>query len=240
MRNMIEEGARAMGLSLPEGAADRLAAYHAMLEKAASQFNLTRVDFSPREAVDRNYLDALTPLAVPGLMDGVTTLCDVGCGAGLPGIPLSIALPHARVTLIDSLRKRVDFVSEVISDLGLNAECLHMRAEDAAKPGALRDRFDAVTARAVAALPTLVEWCMPLVRPGGRMIAWKGPSLQDELKSAGAAVRALNGGRCETFDTPIPGRDWQHKLFVLYKAGPTPRAFPRRGGEAKNRPIVGP
>ena len=237
MRDMIIEGAKAMGLSLPGDAADKLMRYHAMLTEAAAQFNLTKVDPNPREAVDRNYLDALTPLAVPGLLDGARTLCDVGCGAGLPGLPLSIALPHVRVTLIDSLGKRVAFVNDVIKALQLNAECLHMRAEDAAR-GALRDRFDIVTARAVAALPTLIEWCMPLTRPGGCMVAWKGPSLDEELASAPAAIRTLNGGAYRVVETPIPWRDWRHRLFILEKAGPTPKGFPRKSGEAKSRPLI--
>ena len=238
MKERILAGARAMGISLPEAAPEQFALYHAMLTEANRTMNLTRVSDDPDEAVDRNYLDSLTPLAVPGLMDGVKTLCDVGSGAGFPGIPLAIARPDIRVTLMDSLGKRVAFLNGVIERLCLNAEAVHLRAEEAAGLAAYRDRFDRVTARAVAALPVLCELALPLTRPGGRFIAYKGPSLDEELTAAAAALKRLNAGAAVCYSAPIPGRDWDHRLCVVPKAGPTPRAFPRRPGEAARHPIL--
>ena len=238
MKDLIASGARAMGIALPDGAADRFARYHDMLIEANKTMNLTRVPDDPAEAVDRNYLDSLAPLAVPGLLDGVTALCDVGAGAGFPGIPLAIARPDIRVTLMDSLGKRVNFLNDVINSLGLNAEAVHLRAEEAARMDAYRDRFDAATARAVAALPVLVELVMPLVRPGGRFIAYKGPSLEEELPASAAAIKRLNAGNAVCYPVSIPGRNWDHRLCAVEKLGATPKSFPRRPGEAARNPIL--
>ncbi len=238
MRNLILEGAKAMGIALPDGAADQFTAYHTLLVEANKVMNLTRVPDDPAEAVCRNYLDSLAPLAVPGLMDGAKTLCDVGAGAGFPGIPLSIACPGIRVTLMDSLGKRVAFLNDVIAQLGLNAEAVHMRAEEAARLPEYRDAFDRVTARAVAALPALCELALPLVKPGGRFIAYKGPSLDEELNDAAAVISRLNAGQAACTVVSIPERDWDHRLCVIRKNGVTPKSFPRKPGEAARHPIL--
>ena len=238
MKALISDGARAMGIALPADAPEQFARYHALLTEANKAMNLTRVPDDPAEAVDRNYLDSLSPLAVPGLMDGVKTLCDVGAGAGFPGIPLAIARPDIRVTLMDSLGKRVAFLSDVIAKLGLNAEAVHIRAEEAARLPVFRDRFDRVTARAVAAMPVLCELALPLVKRGGRFIAYKGPSLDEELAACPAVLKRLNAGEAVCFAAPIPGRDWDHRLCAVLKAGDTPKSFPRRPGEAARHPIL--
>ena len=237
MKDLIVNGARAMGIELTGEMAERFAAYHALLVEANKTMNLTRVPDDPAEAVDRNYLDSLAPLAVPGLLNGVKTLCDVGAGAGFPGIPLAIARPDIRITLMDSLGKRVNFLNDVIEKLNLNAEAVHIRAEEAAK-GEYRDHFDAVTARAVAALPVLIELAMPLVATGGRFIAYKGPSLDEELAQSAAAMKRLNAMGAACFPVVIPGRDWDHRLFVVKKNGATPKSFPRKPGEAARNPIL--
>ena len=127
MIDLIVNGARAMGIGLTGEMAERFAAYHALLVEANKTMNLTRVPDDPAEAVDRNYLDSLAPLAVPGLLDGVKTLCDVGAGAGFPGIPLAIARPDIRITLMDSLGKRVNFLNELIEG---GFRQLHARKKD--------------------------------------------------------------------------------------------------------------
>lgn len=238
MREMIVNGAKAMGIRLPDHAPDQLIQYHEMLTEVNKVMNLTRVADDPQESVDRNYLDSLSPLSIPGLMDGVKTLCDVGSGAGFPGIPLSIACPEIHVVMMDSLGKRVKFLNQVIDALHLNAEAIHTRAEDAAKLPAYRDQFDMVTARAVAALPTLLELSLPFVRPGGRMMAFKGPSLTEELASSEKALRKLCAQAIEAHAIEIPGRDWDHRLMLIRKTAPTPKAFPRKAGEAGRNPII--
>ncbi len=238
MRELIRAGAASMGLALPEDAPDKIVIYHEMLIEANKVMNLTRVPDDAAEAVDRNYLDSLAPLAVDGLLDGVKTLCDVGSGAGFPGLPLAIARPDIHVVLMDSLGKRVKFLQSVIDRLHLNAEAVHTRAEDAAKLPAFRDRFDLATARAVAALPVLCELVLPFVAPGGRFISYKGPSLSEELEQSGAILTRMRSRAVAEHSVLIPGRDWDHRLCVIEKNGKTPASFPRKAGEAGRNPIL--
>lgn len=238
MKDMIIKGAKEMGIILPDHAPDQLIRYHEILTEVNQVMNLTRVSDDPQESVDRNYLDSISPLAVPGLMDGVKTMCDVGSGAGFPGIPLSIVCPHIHVVMMDSLGKRVKFLNQVIGELHLNAEAIHTRAEDAAKLTDYRDHFDLVTARAVAALPTLLELALPFVRPGGRMMAFKGPSLDEELAASEKALKKLCAQPIQSHSITIPGRDWDHRLMMIRKTAPTPKNFPRKAGEAGRNPLI--
>lgn len=238
MRELICAGAAAMGIPLPADAPDKLIIYHEMLVEVNKSMNLTRVPDDAAEAVDRNYLDSLAPLAVPGLMDGVKTLCDVGTGAGFPGLPLAIARPDIHIVLMDSLGKRVKFLQSVIDRLSLNAEAIHTRAEDAARLSAFRDHFDCATARAVAALPVLCELTLPFVKPSGCLIAYKGPSLDEELEQSGTILRRMRSESIACHAVSIPGRDWDHRLCIVKKNAPTPAAFPRKAGEAGRNPIL--
>ena len=220
---------------MTERQAEQFEAYHDMLVAANARMNLTRVPDDPREAVDRNYLDCIAPLA--GGFPEAPTAADVGSGAGFPGIPLAIMLPDTRFTLIDALSRRVEFLRAVIARLGLNAEALHLRAEDAARQGALRERFDLTTARAVAPMNALCEFMLPLTRVGGRMLALKGPGLEAELAGAENAL-ALLGGEIERIQPlAIPGRDWNHRAAWIAKIAPTPDKYPRRAGMADKKPL---
>ena len=148
LETILMSRAAAMGIPMTAAQAAQFARYHALLTEANARMNLTRVPDDPAEAADRNYLDCVAVLA--GEFPRVSTAVDVGSGAGFPGIPLSIMLPEVRFTLIDALGKRVEFLRGVIDALGLNAEALHLRAEDAARRPELRERFDLAVARAVA------------------------------------------------------------------------------------------
>ena len=235
LKTLIKNGAAAMGIPMTERQAEQFEAYHDMLVAANARMNLTRVPDDPREAVDRNYLDCIAPLA--GGFPEAPTAADVGSGAGFPGIPLAIMLPDTRFTLIDALSKRVEFLRAVIARLGLNAEALHLRAEDAARQGALRERFDLTTARAVAPMNALCEFMLPLTRVGGRMLALKGPGLEAELAGAENAL-ALLGGEIERIQPlAIPGRDWNHRAAWIAKIAPTPDKYPRRAGMADKKPL---
>lgn len=237
LKNMILESARAMGIEMTEGQAAQFARYHEMLVEANAQFNLTRVPDELREAVDRNYLDCIAPLAHDFPAD-VRSLVDVGSGAGFPGIPLSIMLPEVRVVLVDALDKRVKFLRSVIAELGLNAEAVHARAEDAARRPELREQFDIATARAVAATNLLAEYLLPFVKVGGRMLALKGPGLDEELAEAAYAFEVL-GGRVERTGTmEIPGRDWSHRFAYIEKIAATPEKYPRKPGMPEKKPLI--
>ena len=237
LEQMLLTSAREMSIPMTDAQADKFAQYHAMLTEANARFNLTRVPDDLREAADRNYLDCVSPLA-HGWPEGIHTLVDVGSGAGFPGIPLSIMLPEAHVVLVDALGKRVKFLQSVIAALHLNAEAVHLRAEDAARRPELRERFDLAVARAVAPMNLLAEYLLPFVRVGGRMLAMKGPSLEGELAEAGYALSELGGRLDRVESAKIPGRDWSHSLVWVEKAAPTPEKYPRKPGVPEKRPLI--
>lgn len=238
MQTILREQADRMGRLLPLAQAEQLCAFHALLSEANRTMNLTRVPDDPAEAADRNYIDSLAPWLLTSWLDAASSLLDVGAGAGFPGIPLAIALPRAHVVLLDSLGKRVDFLNGAIERLGLNAEAIHFRAEEAAHRPELRGRFDVVTARAVAALPVLCELTLPFARVGGALIAYHGPKADEELTQCGKALRVLGGGAPEQARAAIPGRDWDHRLVRVPKERPTPKAYPRRPGEPSRKPLA--
>lgn len=233
---LLERSAR-MGRALSEKQAEQICAFHDILCEVNQSMNLTRVPDTVTEAADRNYLDSLAPWLLTDWLDNAESLLDVGAGAGFPGIPLSIALPDMRVTLLDSLRKRVDFLNAVIKELGLNAVAIHFRAEEAARRPELREQFSVVTARAVAALPTLCELTLPFAKVGGALIAYHGPKADEELPLAEKAIRTLGGGASEIRKVLLPERDWDHRLVRIAKEQTTPKAYPRKPGEPGRKPI---
>ncbi len=236
LATMMLESAKAMGIEMSEKQAGQFEKYHEMLIEANKQFNLTRVPDELREAVDRNYLDCISPL-VHGFPKDAKTLVDVGSGAGFPGIPLSIMLPDVHVVMVDALDKRVKFLKSVIDELDLNAEAVHSRAEDAAKKPELREQFDVATARAVASLNLLAEYLLPFVRVGGHMMALKGPSLDEELAEAAFALETLGGRHSHTEQVEIPGRDWSHRIAYIEKISETPAKYPRKAGVPEKKPL---
>ena len=220
--------------SLSNEQARKIAAYHEMLLSANRDMNLTRVPEDENEAVDRNYIDSLTLLKH---ISAAASVIDVGSGAGLPGIPLSIALPETRFTLLDSQKKRVEFLKSVIDALHLNAEAAHGRAEDFARKPQYRDAFDFAVARAVAETRELCELMLPFVKTGGYMLALKGPAAKDEVESAQNAITELKGELSGVYDAVIPDRDWRHTVIKILKIAPTPERYPRRAGVIEKRPL---
>ena len=236
---MIEQllnRAQAAGIPLTRVQAEKFETYHRMLIEANARFNLTRVPDDEAEAIDRNYLDCLAPLKYG--LENVRRAIDVGSGAGFPGIPLAICMPDARFVLLDSLGKRVDFLNEVIVKLGLNAEAVHLRAEDGARRLELRETFDLATARAVASLNLLAEYLLPFVRVGGTMLAYKGPTLEEELAEAANAFAILGGSFARAERAEIPGRDWDHRLCWIEKTQSTPDKYPRKAGKPEKKPLT--
>lgn len=227
---------RLSGMQLPADRkkAEALRRYHNMLIDTNKRMNLTRVPADISEAIDRNYLDSLGALAH---LDGVSSLIDVGSGAGLPGIPLSIFLPDVHMVLMDSLNKRVEFLLSVIQALSLNAEALASRAEDAGR-GNMRESFDVAISRAVAPMNVLAELMLPLVKVGGRMLAYKGPGVELELGEAKKAIDVLGGKLLEIATVKIPGRDWDHRIVIIEKIASTPEKYPRRAGTPERKPIL--
>lgn len=234
MKAYLKAQAEKMGVPMTDAQADAFCAYHDRLTAANREMNLTRVGEDAQGAVDRNYLDSLTILP---FLDGVSTLIDVGTGAGFPGVPVAIMRPDIHVTLMDALGKRVAFLKEVVAALGLNADCVHARCEDAAKKPEFRDAYDVACARAVAETNVLSEWLLPFVKPGGRMLALKGPMAVEEAERAQTALAQLNGRLARVCPVSVPGRDWDHRVIEILKTGATPDRFPRRAGIAEKRPL---
>ena len=229
-------GCAALGVELDAGQRERFAAFDALLAEANAVLDLTAVQ-DPVEAVDRHYLDSLTVLRHPDWIPTGARIVDVGAGAGFPGIPLLIARPDIEATLLDAQRKRVDFLRRVIEALGLRARALHLRAEDAARQAEHRERYDVAVARAVAGLPALLELTLPLVRVGGRALAWKGPAVLEELPMASRAALLLGGCLLPPRTAPVPGRDWNHLLITAEKRSKTMRQYPRKAGVPARNPL---
>jgi 16S rRNA (guanine527-N7)-methyltransferase len=239
----LARSAATFGVSLSSDQLHALRRYLALLCEWSERFNLTAIQ-RPDEIILKHFLDSLTcALAMDFSRSG--TLIDVGSGAGFPGLVLKIAYPHLRVTLLDSLQKRVNFLNRVVQELGLaDVRAVHARAEDAAQAspqpgseGSLREAFDVVTARAVARLNVLVEWMLPFARVGGAALAMKGPAVAPEVEEATRGIRALGGGEAGVRELTLPGTDAGRSLVLIPKVRPTPRAYPRGAGAARKHPL---
>lgn len=222
------------GLTLDATAKNRLQTYGNLLLEWNARVNLTAIT-DPQEVVEKHFLDCLLLLRHDE-PPARAAVIDVGTGAGFPGLVLLIARPDLRLTLLDSLQKRVRFLRETVDALGLTAETVHARAEDAGRDPAFRERFDRATARAVAKLPTLCEYCLPFVRVGGRFFALKGPGAQAEAETSLSAARLLGGGKPVCFDDRLPGGD--ERCFVCCeKRSQTPTKYPRPAAKIAKQPL---
>ena len=231
MRATLEQGLPALGLG-PE-LIEPLEAFSRMLLEKNQVMNLTAIT-DPRDVAVLHLLDSLTLTGLAGL-EG-RTVVDVGTGAGFPGVPLAIARPSARVTLLDSLGKRVDFLQESCRALGLdNVECVHGRAEEFA--GERRETFDLAVSRAVAALPVLCELCLPLVKVGGAFWAMKSVDTEEEISASKTAVKVLGGRIQAVSDYTIPTTEVVHRVVCIQKTAPTPKKYPRRFALIKKQPL---
>lgn len=225
-----------LGISLTEQQSEQLYEYYRLLVEWNSFMNLTGItEFS--EVVQKHFVDSLSIVKVKNMND-VDNLIDVGTGAGFPGLPLKIVFPHLKVTLLDSLNKRIDFLNAVIEKTGLTGiETIHGRAEDFAKPGLKREIYDLCVSRAVANLSTLSEYCLPYVKIGGEFIPYKSGEVADELQDAKSAVFLLGGKveSCENFD--LPGSDIHRSLVRIKKVGGCPKKYPRKAGMPSKVPL---
>lgn len=226
-----------IGLSEPEKQMEQFETYYRLLVEWNEKMNLTGI--TERSAVyEKHFFDSLT-LAKAANMRSVMTLADIGSGAGFPSIPLKIVFPHLRIVIVDALAKRIRFLEEVVSVLGLSdVACLHGRAEEAGRKPEHRDRYDLVTARAVARLAALNELCLPFVKSGGCFIAMKGSDVQEELDESLYSLKQLNGSLQDTLSFVLPGEGSARTLIVMAKKGPTPKAYPRKPGVPLKQPLI--
>lgn len=236
-RERLTNGLDALGIAYDQAAIERFEAFHAILDEYNQKMDLTAV-LDEDERVDRHDLDSAAPLA-KGLLAAGAKVIDVGTGAGFPGMPLLILRPDLTMTFLDALAKRIAFLQEALTRLGLTATALHARAEDAARMEAHREQYDAAVSRAVASSATLQELTLPFVKTGGLAIAWKGPGVQEEMDAARRAAFVLGGTVRGVVPAPVPGReDWAHCLLITKKTGRTPRVYPRKAGTPNRKPLA--
>lgn len=236
MNRRLEEGARELGIPLDESQIGAFDLLTALLLEWNEKLNLTRVT-DPDEIALKHHLDSLSLLAFVEIPQG-STLIDIGTGAGFPGIPLKIARPDLRITMVDSVRKKLAFVESAVTELGLaNLECVHGRAEDLGRDRAYRARFDFVVSRAVARLNVLAELCMPFCRKGGTFVAYKGPDASEEIREAERAIGVFGGEVEAVHEFALPGSDIRRTLVVVAKTSSTPRAYPRKPGTPERSPL---
>ena len=225
------------GIPLTAEQIGQFSVYHEMLLDWNTRMNLTALT-APEDVAVKHIIDSLTAYDA-ALFDGARTLIDVGTGAGLPGIPLAVYVPHLTVTLLDSLNKRVRFLTEVTAAMGLqNVRCIHARAEEAARTAEHRAAYDIVVSRAVARLPVLLEYTLPFVRVGGTLLALKGRAYAEEQKEARRAAEVLGGGRITARPVHLPGLDDVRAILTVTKERQTPAAYPRGGGAPTRRPLL--
>jgi len=199
--------------------------------------NLTAIT-DPQHIAIMHYLDALTLTQIVSDLDQ-RRLIDVGAGAGFPGLPLAIAFPQLRVTLMDSTAKKLRFISQAGAELELgNIRTLHARAEDAGRDRRHREAYDIVVARALGRMPVLAEYTLPLAKLGGQVIAFKGRSAFDESNAAASAIDALGGELFAIEEVKLPTLDNPRYLIVIDKVKPTPRKYPRKAGLPSRQPIL--
>ena len=225
------------GIPLTAEQIGQFSVYHEMLLDWNTRMNLTALTV-PEDVAVKHIIDSLTAYDA-ALFDGAWTLIDVGTGAGLPGIPLAVYAPHLTVTLLDSLNKRVRFLTEVTAAMGLqNVRCIHARAEEAARTAEHRAAYDIAVSRAVARLPVLLEYTLPFVRVGGTLLALKGRAYAEEQKEARRAAEVLGGGRITARPVHLPGLDDVRAILTVTKERQTPAAYPRGGGAPTRRPLL--
>ena len=220
---------------LTEEKINQLDKYYELLIEKNKVMNLTAItDFD--EVIVKHFADSLSICTV--LPEDVKTVCDLGTGAGFPGIPMAIAYPNLKFTLIDSLNKRIKFLQEVVDTLGLkNVELVHARAEEAGRNKIFRESFDLVVSRAVANISTLSEYCLPLVKLEGYFISFKSGDITEEINQSGSAISKLGGKLKKPILFTLPETDISRSFLIINKIKSTPKAYPRKAGTPSKEPL---
>ena len=231
MKQTLLAGLPALNLTLTQQQTEQFCLYGERLLEKNQVMNLTAIR-EPEKVATLHFLDCMAVLNAADLKG--KSLVDVGCGAGFPGLPLKLAEPSIRLTLLDSLNKRVAWLrDELLPELGVEADCVSGRAEEFAADH--REQFDIATSRAVARLNLLCELCLPLVKVGGMFLSMKGQDAAEELKEAEKAIRLLGGKVEKVYEYPI--KDAVHRIIVIRKVAPTPAKYPRQFAKIKKAPL---
>lgn len=223
-----------LGIKLSKEQAEMFFNYMNLLLEWNEKINLTAIT-EEKEVIVKHFVDSLT---IAKYIPEGASLVDVGTGAGFPGIPLKIIREDLKITLLDSLQKRINFLDVVIKELNLeNIETIHARVEEFGKNSKYRESFEVATSRAVANLSTLTEYLLPLVKVGGIAICMKGSSIEEELESSKKAINVLGGKVSNVFEFDLPKTDIKRNIVIVDKINKTPSKYPRKPGMPSKEPI---
>ena len=222
------------GIELTEEQVYRLGMYSEMLVQWNEKINLTAITDAEGISI-KHFFDSIYPFSLVDMPKN-SSLIDVGTGAGFPSCPVKIWRDDLRLTLVDSLQKRITFLAQLSDSLSLGATCIHSRAEDLGNNAEFREKFDIATARAVANLTDLCEYCLPFVKVGGKFVALKGSGADEELKEAKNAIKTLGGKIAQTTEYALPNGDGR-TLIVIEKTSETPDKFPRSSAQIKKKSL---
>lgn len=236
IRKLTGEEALTIGVDLSDDQLTQFARYHKFMVAENRKYNLTGI-CTPEEIVTKHFIDSLL-CAKLDLIKGKESLIDVGSGAGLPGIPLKILYPELKLVLLEATKKKASFLEETIGLLEMDdAVVINDRAENVGRTGGYRESFDLAVSRAVAALPVLLEYCLPLVSTGGYFLALKGPGLEEEIDAATGAAKVLGGKLIGIHDFVLPHDKGNRKIAAYRKVNSSELKYPRRPGIPAKRPL---
>lgn len=225
----FEKDLDALGILFTRKQVQHFLRYYELLVEKNKVVNLTAIT-EYEDVLKKHFVDSVSLVKAMNLSCSLSVI-DVGTGAGFPGLALKLAFPELKVTLLDSLNKRIQFLNEVIEELDIDGvETIHGRAEDFAKPGKLREKYDLCVSRAVANLSTLCEYCLPFVKAGGLFVSYKSEKISEELAAAERAVSILGGKVEEQIEFMLPDSDSYRNLVVIRKDKETPMKYPRKAG----------
>lgn len=236
MSRQFDEKLKELDITLSEKQQEQFYRYYELLVEWNKVMNLTGIT-EYEEVNEKHFIDSLSLVKVLDISK-INTVIDVGTGAGFPGIPLKIAFPHLKVTLLDSLNKRIKYLDTVIDELELkDIHTIHGRAEEYARKEEYREKYDLAVSRAVANLSTLSEYCVPYVKVGGMFVPYKSGEIDEEVKAAQMAIKVLGGKQTEVVKFTLPGSDINRSFVKIQKVKSTGKKFPRRAGLPAKEPI---
>ncbi|SIS54620.1 16S rRNA (guanine(527)-N(7))-methyltransferase RsmG [Salimicrobium flavidum] len=224
------------GIELSDEQLDQFEKYWEILVEWNEKMNLTAIT-EKEEVYEKHFYDSLTAAFYHDFSEPLR-ICDVGAGAGFPSLPLKIVFPHLKVTIVDSLKKRISFLNHLASELGMtDVAFYHDRAENFGKNGKFREKYDLVLGRAVARMSVLSELCLPLVKKGGTLMAMKGPNVQEEMTTAESAISILGGETKDIHTFTLPEDSAERNIVLIEKRRKTPSKYPRKAGTPNKSPL---
>lgn len=234
--DLMNTAAKDVGIDLTKNQYEQFIKYMRLVQEWNEKINLTAI-VEDEEFIKKHFIDCIKAFKSNAIKEA-KTIVDVGTGAGFPGIPIAILHPEAKITLLDSLNKRINFLNLVIKELALdNVTTIHSRAEDGARDPKLREKFDVATSRAVANMAVLSEFCMPYVKRGGYFVALKGPSIDEELKNGRNAIKILGGEFKNIIEVSVEETNLKHNIVEVAKINKCPKEYPRKAGTVNKKPL---